>query len=161
MDICPLRMRSVACTTAFESGQTIVGLSASMIQCAHWSMAVAAATASISHGFHNAMYVLSLALAYWTGRGVSFPLIFLRTKRHHPMHGGDCAPSGWRMSCSFGFGRVRVEACLRWSWAWLKEAKSAGVHWNSLIPFVCSCAVALSNGSMTAARFGRAGRRVL
>ena len=64
MDIWPLRMRSVAWTTALESGQTMVGLSASMIQWAHWSIAVAAATASILHGFHNAMYELSFALAY-------------------------------------------------------------------------------------------------
>ena len=51
VDIWPFLILSVACTTALESGQTNVGLSASMIQCEHWSIAVAAATASISHGF--------------------------------------------------------------------------------------------------------------
>ena len=67
LDICPLRMHSVAWTTAFESGQIMVGLSASIIQCTHCSIAVAAATASISHGFQSAMYELSLALTNWTG----------------------------------------------------------------------------------------------
>ena len=67
LDICPLCMRSAAWTTAFESGQTMVGLSASIIQCEHCSIAVAAATASISHGFQSAMYELSLALTNWTG----------------------------------------------------------------------------------------------
>jgi hypothetical protein len=42
VDIWPLLMRSVAWTMALESGQTMVGLSASMIQWAHWSIALAA-----------------------------------------------------------------------------------------------------------------------